>query len=132
MVEDPERRRDRRVAQVGVEGGELVGSAERLVGDRAEGERGDVETGRQLRAAPRPVGAALELVGVEALGRPEDELLDARRAGERPRPERRRVDRHLAPAQRLEPLVAAALLDGLARALVADEDHGQAAPRLGQ
>ena len=33
----------RGVAEVGVEGRELVGGAERLVGDRAEGERGDVE-----------------------------------------------------------------------------------------
>ena len=132
MVEDPEGRRHRRVAEVGVEGRELVGGAERLVGDRAEGERGDVEARRQLCAAARTVGAALELVGVDALGRADGELLDPGSTRTRTGAERRRVDRHLAPAQRLEPFVAAALLDRRARALVTDEDHGQPAAGLGQ
>ncbi len=132
MVEDPEGRHHRRVAEVGIEGGELVGGAERLVGDGAEGERDDVEAGRQLCAAPRAVGTALELVGVEALGRPERKLLDAGSARERRGAERRRGDRHLAPAQRFEPFVPAALLDGLARSLVANEDHRQPASGLGE
>ena len=42
---------ERRVAEVDVELGELVGGAERLVRDRAERERGDVGAGRRARRA---------------------------------------------------------------------------------
>ncbi len=132
VVEDPERGRHGRVAEVGVEGRQLVGGAERLVRDRAEGERDHVEPRSQLGPAARAVGPALELVGVEALGGAEGELLDPGRAREGAGAERRRVDRHLAPPERLEPLLAAAVLDGLPRALVTEEDHRQAAARLGK
>src|SRR3990172_9659259 len=54
LVEDAERKRERRLAQVGVEVCELVGCAERLVGDRSERQRGDVRTA----GAPRPPAGA--------------------------------------------------------------------------
>ena len=131
LVEDPERDLDRRVAQVGVEVGEVVGRAERLVRDRAEGERGHVRARDGLGTPARAVGAQLELVLVEPVRPQEDELLDPRLRRPRLVAERLRRDRHRPPAAQLEALGAAGRLDLLARALVPQEDHGEPAARLG-
>ena len=130
LVEDPERHLDRRVAQVGVEVGQVVGRAERLVRDRAEGERGHVRARDGLGTPPRAVGPELELVLVESVRPQEDELLDRRLRRPRLVAERRRRDRHRPPAAQLEALGAAGRFDLRARALVAQEHHGEPAARL--
>ena len=129
-MEDPERRRERRVAQVGVEVGEMVGRAERLVRDRAEGERGHVRARHGLGTPASAVGAELERVVVEPFRPQEDQLLDRRPGRPRLVAERLRRDGHLPPAAQLEALRAASALDRIARVLVPQEDHRQSAARL--
>ena len=79
-----------RIAKVGVEARELGRGAERLVGDRAERERGDVDALDELRPPPGAVGPELRVV---AARRRENELGDARHAGGGARAERGAVVR---------------------------------------
>jgi len=130
-VEDAERDLERRVAQVGVEGGELVGRTQRLVGDRAERERGDVRGDRPLGALAGAEGAALRLVRVEP-GSGEHELFYARRARPSLVAESVGVDRHLAPPEHLQPFLATSRCKSLAVRFVAEEDHAEPAARRGQ
>ena len=74
-MEDRERHRERGILEVGVEAGELGGGAERLVGHRPEGERGEVDAGDALGPATGTVSAPL---GVRVLGWSEHELFDSR------------------------------------------------------
>ena len=129
LVEDGERRGEGRVAQVRVEGRELIRRAERLVGDRAERERADVGAVVALGSLPRSIGPLLGLLETGAERPAHDDLLDPRGRGAGGVAERRGVDRHLAPAEHLEPLRSARGLDALARAVVAQEDHPEPAPR---
>ncbi len=124
LVQDAEGDGEPRIAEVGVEGGELVRGAERLVRDRPEGERGQVDAARALGPPARTVGAQLELAVVELRRRPEGELLDERRARASRGTEGARVDRHLAPAGGLDALGAAGGLDRVPAALSAEEGHG--------
>jgi len=117
--------------QVEVERAELVGCAERLVGDRAERKGGDVGAARPLGAAARPVAAPLGLRLGQPGGRGERELLDTRHAGPRLGAQVIRVDGDLTPATRLEALRTAGVLDRRAGRFVAQEDHREAGARLG-
>ena len=108
------------VAEVGVEARELRGGGERLVGDRPERERGEVDALDELRAPARPVGAELR-VGLVRRG--EHQLGDARDARPRARAQRRDVVRDVAPAERLEPLRTAGVLDDPAQPRLAQEAH---------
>ena len=120
LVEDRERRRPLRVVEVGIEAGELRRSAERLVGDGAEGERGDVDAVDELRA---PAGAVGTLLGVLLVARREHELRDAGHRGDRSGPERGHVDRNVAPAERLEPFCTTGFLDDSPEPRLAQEAH---------
>ena len=120
LVEDRPRRRPRSVGEVGVEAREVRGRAERLVRHRPEGERRDVDALHALRPAARTVRAELG-IGLRA-GR-EHELGDPRHARGGRRAERRDVGRHVAPAERLEPLGPARLLDDAAQPRLAQEAH---------
>ncbi len=131
LVEDAERDLERRVAQVVVEDGELIGRAERLVGDRAERERGDVRGDRALGELAGPEGTALRLVGIEARSR-QEQLLDPRRTRLRLRPERVRGDRHLTPPEHLQPFLATDCCKDLAVGFVAEEDHAEPGAGHGQ
>src|SRR5205823_12067939 len=122
LVEDSERHREAWIAEIGVEVRELVGGAEGLVRDGAERERGDVRAARALCAPPSAVGAAFRV----ALRPTQEQLLDPRHRRQPLRPQRVRVDRDPAPLQWDEPLLAARLLDRLARRLVPEEDHRDA------
>ena len=131
LVEDRPRCRPRRVGEVGVEAREVRGRAERLVRHRPEGERCDVDALHALRPAARTVRAELG-IGLRA-GR-EHELGDPRHARGRRRSERGDVGRHVAPAERLEPLGPARLLDDAAQPRLAQEAHrepGALDPRQG-
>ena len=82
-MEDRERHREPRVAQVRVERRELVGRAERLVGDRAERERRDVRPGtrsarRRARYARRSASSSADAERPQ-----EHELLDPSAASPR-------------------------------------------------
>ena len=129
-MENPERDRKRRVAQVGIEVGEVVGRAERLVRHRPERQGGDVRADDGLGTPAGAVRAQLELVVVEPIGTKKDELLDPRQAGARLVSERLRRDRHRPPPGRRQALGGAGLRDPLAGALVPHEDHGEPASRL--
>ena len=126
LVEDRERRGPALVPEIEVEAGELGRRAERLVRDRAERERRDVDAVHELRAPASPVRA---LLGVLVVARREHELRDPGHGRERRRPERGHVDRHVAPAERLEPLRSARLLDDAAEPRLAQEAHRD--PRAG-
>ena len=132
LVEDPEARREGRVAEVAIESRELIRGAERLVRDRAKRERGEVRAPCPFRAPPGQVGAPFERVVVQPLRGKEDELFDQRRARLSIRSERARVDGNLAPAGRGDPLGGAGGFDGLAGRLVPKKDHRQPAARLRQ
>ena len=113
------------IAEVGVEARELGRGAERLVGDRAERERGDVDAFDELRPPPRAVRAKLGVDDVGALRR-EHELGDARDARGRARAERGGIDGHVAPAERLERLRATRVLDDPAEPGLPEEAHREA------
>ena len=123
LVEDRPGDLERRVAQVGVERVQLCRRAESLVGDRAEGERGDVDAVDRLGAAAGAVRAELR-VGLVA--RREEQLRDARHARYRRRAEGRHLERHVAPAGGLEALRATGLLDDVPQPRLAQEAHRQA------
>ena len=117
--------------QVEVELAELVGRAQRLVGDRAERERGDVGAAGALGLAPGPVRAPFGLVVGEPPRRAEQELDDPGHAlalGA----EVLRVGRDVAPAVRLETLLPAGRPRSAPRSLVAQEHHREAGAGLGQ
>jgi hypothetical protein len=120
LVEDRERDRERRILEIGVEVRKLPRGTQSLVGHGAEGQRGDVDAGDALRAAPCSVGAALH---VRVLARRQHELVDARQRGERSHAEVRGPGRNGAPAGRLEPFGAARVLDGRAVPAFAQEAH---------
>src|SRR5439155_26608959 len=96
MVENAEGNLEARVTQVGVKRSELVGSAERLVDDRAEGERGDVEVVAAVEALAGAKGSRLDHLGI-AGRRLEQRLLDRRGRGPGRRAQRVEADRHGAP-----------------------------------
>ncbi len=123
LVEDRPGGRPPRVGEVRVEALQLGRCAERLVGHRTERDGGDVDAVDPLRPASRTVCAQL---GVRLGARSEHELRDARHARRRGRAERRDVVRDVAPAERLEPLRAACLLDDPAEPRLAEEAHGDA------
>ena len=108
------------VAEVGVEARELRGRAERLVRDRPEREGGDVHAFDALGSA---AGAMRAQLGVRARARGEHELRDPGHARGRRRPERGDVDRDVAPAERLETLGPARLLDDAAQPRLPQEAH---------
>ena len=130
LVEDAERDLEIGPLQVEVERAELVRRAERLVGDGLEGERGDVGAARSLGAAAGAVGAPLRLVVGEAGGRRQQKLLDPRHRRPPELAEVVRIDRHHPPAERLEILGPAGLLDVRTRRIVAQEHHSQPASRF--
>jgi hypothetical protein len=125
LVEDRPRRRPRRVGEVGIEAREMRGRAERLVRHRPEGERRDVDSLHALRPAARTVCAPL---GVRLRAGREHELGDPRHARRRRRAERGDVGRHVAPAERLEPLGPARLLDDAAQPRLTQEAHREPGP----
>ena len=131
LVEDPERHGERRVAQVGVEVREVVGRAERLVRDRAEGERGHVRARHGLGTPARAIRAELERVVVEPLRAKEDELLDHGQTRPASSPSASGATGTGRQPRKLEPLGAARILDSRARSLVPQEDHREPAARLG-
>jgi hypothetical protein len=89
----------------------VVGGAERLVGDGAEGERRDVRPARALDPLAGVERAQLGLVVVRA-GRPHEErLLDRRHRRPRVRPELVDGDRDRPPRCDRDPLGGARLLD---------------------
>jgi hypothetical protein len=65
-MEDAKTNLDRWVLQVGVKRSQLVRGAERLVDDRAKGERGDVEIVAAVEALAGAEGSRLDAVGAEA------------------------------------------------------------------
>ena len=79
LVEDPERHLEPRIAQIRIEGVELVGGAERLVDDGSEGKGGGVDIGAAVEPLPRGVGAPLGLVGRDPPRTLEHGLGDERR-----------------------------------------------------
>jgi hypothetical protein len=115
LVEHRERRRQRLVGEVAVERAELLGGAQRLVGDRTERHRrevrGDAAGGDRAREAlARAEGTAFGLVHRHRRRPQQDRLLDARRllAGELAQGPGR--DRHDAPARDADALVQARVL----------------------
>ncbi len=128
LVEDAERHRDRRVAQVAVERRQLIGGAESLVRDRSEGERGDVGSDGALRTLAGTEGPALRLGRFEP-GRGEQELLDPRQARLSLGAEGVRIDRHLTPPEHLQALLPARGFERLAVGVVPEEDHAEPAAR---
>ena len=131
LVEDREGNLERLVAQVRVEGVELVGRAERLVGDRAKRERRDVRATNALGPSAGAIGARLGLVRTEAEGPDENELLDPRHRRERRVSERIAVDGHLPPPGEPDPLGLARGLDAGPSCVVSKEDHREPAPGAG-
>ena len=123
-----ERDGQRGIHEIGVERAELVGRAERLVGDGAEGQRADVGAGVALGPLAGAVGAALGLLEGRAERAAEDELLDPWRARLGGLTERLRDDRDRIASQDLDPLGRAGQLDRLPRRLVPKEHHRQPAP----
>jgi hypothetical protein len=112
LVEDAEGDGQVAVGQVGIERGELVGGAEGLVGDRSEGEGGDVRPADCLCAPARAVGARLRLVERVTERLEQHELLDAGHRRPSLLAERGRYDRHVTPAAEPDPLGGTGLLDG--------------------
>ena len=107
--------RDRdRVAEVRVEGGQLVGGEHPLVhqGPAAEARQVEAVAGQPDRVAaplddpPEDVEAAFQGVALEAEGA-DEELADDRHPGQGGRPGARRLHRDVAPAEQPEPLVVA-------------------------
>ena len=132
LMEDAERSLELGIAQIGIEGRELIGRAECLVRDGAERERDDVGArGRRLDALARPIGAGLRFVKARAERLQENELLDRRHR--RPPLLSKRVgdDRNLTPAPHAQSFLSARLLDRRARVLVPEEDHPEPAPGAG-
>src|SRR4029450_6694973 len=80
LVEDPERDLELPVAQGGGEGVELVGGAERLVDDRPERERRDVQVVAPVECLAREEGSTL-LLGLVAPRRVQEGPPRARRRG---------------------------------------------------
>ena len=119
LVEDSERHRERRIAQVGVEGLELVRGAERLVRDRAERERGDVRARLLLYTPACAIGTSFRLVERDTEWLEQDQLLFPYTTLFRP------------PAAKPEPLGHAGLLDRGAGRFVSKEDHCKTAPGPG-
>ena len=104
LMEDRERNLERRVAQVRVEGVELIGRAERLVGDGAKRERRDVRAADALGPSAGAIGTRLGLVRAEAERPNEHELLDPWHRRDRRVAERVAVDGHLPPPGEPDPL----------------------------
>ena len=128
LVEDAERNLDLGIGEVGVEGVELLGGAERLVGDRAKGERRDVRVrARTLDSLARAQSRKLGLLVACARRRNEMSLDDRRRACSGALAEAQRLDRDVAPAGEADALLRAGTLDRRARGLVVHEHHRQAA-----
>ena len=119
-------------SQIEVELAELVGRAQRLVGDGAERERCDVGAAGALGLAPGPVRAPLGLVVGQPPRWAEQELDDPGHALPALGAEVLRIGRDVAPAARLEALLPARRLDPLPRLLVAQEHHREAGAGLGQ
>ncbi len=113
-----------RVAQVGIEAGELVGDQHALVVDRARGARGHVQTVLvgELADAADHEQLALEGVLVEVGGtldlraEPHEQLPDRGAAGARGASRAGGVHRHLAPAEHSLALGAGGALEQLAQA----------------
>ena len=120
LVEDRPRRRPAGIGEVGVEAPQLRRRAEGLVRHGAERERRHVDALDALGAAPGAMGA---LLGVRLDARREHELRDPGHGRGRGRPQRGHVRRHVAPAERLEPLGAACLLDDAPEPRLAEEAH---------
>ena len=129
LVEDRERDGEGFVTEIRVERRELSGRAERLVGDGAERQRADVDAGVVREPLLRSERALLGVFRVRAVRSLHDELLDRGNARRGRLPERARVDRNGPPADDPEALGGARLLDAAARAVLAQEDHRQSAPR---
>ena len=129
LVEDRERHLERAIAEVGVELPELVGRAEGLVRQRAEGHRDDVRAGDPSGTAACAVGAKLGGVRVQSERPQEHELLDGRHRPASRLAQRLRHDGDAPPARSLDSLPRAGLLDSGARALVTEEHLGEPAPR---
>ncbi len=130
-MEDSERHRERRIAQVGVEGFELVGGAERLVGDGAERERSDVRARLLLHAPASAISTCFCLVERDTEWLEEDQLLDPRHRGPRLLAQHGRHRRDRPPAAKPESLGHAGLLDRGAGCFVSKEDHCETAPGPG-
>ncbi len=119
LVEDRERDGEGRILEVLVEPRELARRAQGLVGDGPERKRSDVDARHAFRAAPRSVRTPLGVV----LARSEQELLDARKRGERSDAQRGGAYRNRAPAGRLEALGAARVLDRQPEPTLPEEAH---------
>ena len=126
LVEDPERHLEPRIAQIRIEGVELVGGAERLVDDGSEGKGGGVDIGAAVEPLPRGVGAPLGLVGRDPPRTLEHGLGDERRRRARGVAERGRVDGNGAPPAHGDPLGRAGPLDRPPPVRTAQEHHGEA------
>ena len=124
-----------RVAEVRVEGGELVGGEHPLVDERAAAEARNVEAvaGQPDRVTaplddpPEDVEAALQGVALEAEGA-DEEPADDRHPGQGGRSGARRLHRDVAPAEQPEPLVVAGggdqrLAVRAGRGVLGEEDH---------
>ncbi len=132
LVEHDERRLDVGIEEVGIERGEPVRGGERLVRDGREAARRDVHiairrTRERVDPASHPVRALFRTRGVIRRGRAEHRLEDARPRVAGVVPQRRGIDRNVAPTHHAEPLTAAGVFDGRAdlarRPPVADEQH---------
>ena len=128
LMEDRERNLERRVAQIRVERIQLIGRAERLVGDGAKRERRDVRAAHALGPSPGAIGARLGLVRTEAEGSDEHELLDPWHRRHRRVAERVAVDGHLPPTGEPDSLGLARCFDPDASCIVPKEDHREPAP----
>src|SRR5262249_23272640 len=143
LVDERERRDEQRIRQVVVEGRDLLGEEEPLVGDRPRGEARDVEAlavaeargaNGGLDALADHVELALERLLVARVTAGADEHLP--HGGEdrpRERSRRLRVDRHPAPAEHDPALLGDDLLDDrrtgpLLVGLGRQEDHADAVP----
>ncbi len=129
-----------RVAQVGKELAQLLGGEHALVDDRPRRERGEVQAvDGVLGALAQHEGAPLERHRVHARGgRGDEELLDARHGAERGLAEAEGLDRHDAPPDDAEPLLAGELFHHAPRLVGVVGVGGQegeahrVAPGLGQ
>ena len=130
-MEDRKGDLERGIAQVRIEGVELIRGAERLVGDRAKRERCNVGASHALGSSARSIGAFLRLVRAEPERPNEHELLDPRHGRERPVAERIAVDGNLPPPGEPDPLRLARGFDPGPSTVVAQKDHREAAPRPG-
>ena len=119
LVEQCERDCEGRIAQVGVELGELVGGAQCLVRDRSEGQGADVRARGSLYAFTGSPGASLSLFDGHPERAAEHELLDPGCACDRTVAKGKRLDGHGPPSEGLDALGRACLFDSMACRVVA-------------